>query len=222
MSWWTRPAARSAGSRSAPSSARSAAPSLIRWFGSRYVGTTLALLGVAATALIGFLLVGTANPAESNVLVFSFLAGVSFNGMQAFMYAVAAHSYPTEIRGSAVGLAQTVSRIGAVMSPIIASGYLAMQPLPGENLFFWFVAGCAFITALSFFLIPSHIPRQDPPEAARSPATQSSLSEGLRASESCLSARRIGTRLIASRRAGKLPSRRLRPTSVTVGPECHS
>jgi AAHS family 4-hydroxybenzoate transporter-like MFS transporter len=132
---------------------------LIRWAGSRYVGSGLALLGVGATAVIGLLLVGTASPTASNVLVMSFLAGVSFNGMQAFMYAVAAHSYPTEIRGSAVGLAQTVSRIGAVLSPIIASGYLAMDPLPGVNLFFWFVAGCAFITTVSFFLIPSHIPR---------------------------------------------------------------
>jgi hypothetical protein len=40
------------------------------------------------------------------------------------------------------------------------------------NLFFWFVAGCAFITALSFFLIPSHIPKQDPPEPIRAPVTQ--------------------------------------------------
>jgi MFS transporter, AAHS family, 4-hydroxybenzoate transporter len=134
---------------------------MIRWFGSRYVGTGLALLGVLATALIGFMLVGTESPTASNVLVLSFLAGVSFNGMQAFMYAVAAHSYPTEIRGSAVGLAQTVSRIGAVLSPIVASGYLAMTPLPGVNLFFWFAAGCALITAVSFFLIPSHIPRNE-------------------------------------------------------------
>jgi MFS family permease len=99
------------------------------------------------------------NPTETNVLVFSFLAGVSFNGMQAFMYAVAAHSYPTELRGSAVGLAQTVSRIGAVMSPIVASYYLAMKPDPGVNQFFWFAAACALITVLSFFLIPSHIPK---------------------------------------------------------------
>ena len=147
---------------------------MIRWFGSRYVGTILALLGVGATALIGFLLVGTANPAESNVLVMSFLAGVSFNGMQAFMYAVAAHSYPTEIRGSAVGMAQTVSRIGAVLSPLVASGYLAMTPLPGVNLFFWFVAGCALITTLSFFLIPSHIPRQPPSEPVRAAVAQKS------------------------------------------------
>jgi AAHS family benzoate transporter-like MFS transporter len=93
------------------------------------------------------------------VLLLSFIVGMSINGMQAFMYAVSAHSYPTEIRGSAVGLAQTVSRVGAVMSPIVASAYLSMQPLPGVNLFFWFVAGCALITTLSFFLIPSHIPR---------------------------------------------------------------
>jgi AAHS family 4-hydroxybenzoate transporter-like MFS transporter len=133
---------------------------LIRWFGSRYVGSALALLGVVATAMFGFLLMGTDTAAASNVEVLGFLAGVSFNGMQAFMYAVAAHSYPTEIRGSAVGLAQTVSRIGAVLSPVVAQYYFAMKPLPGVDLFFWFAAACAFITVVSFFLIPSHIPRQ--------------------------------------------------------------
>jgi MFS transporter, AAHS family, 4-hydroxybenzoate transporter len=132
---------------------------LIRWFGSRYVGSTLAFVGVVATALIGVLLVGTRSPDVMNVLVLSFIVGMSINGMQAFMYAVSAHSYPTEIRGSAVGMAQTVSRIGAVMSPIIASAYLGMVPLPGVNLFFWFVAACALVTTLAFFMIPSHIPR---------------------------------------------------------------
>ena len=44
------------------------------------------------------------------------------------------------------------------MSPLVASAYLGMTPLPGVELFFYFVAGCAFITTLSFFLIPSHIP----------------------------------------------------------------
>ena len=132
---------------------------MIRWLGSRYVGTGLALLGVGATAVIGLMLVASGGASDSNVLLFSFLAGISFNGMQAFMYAVAAHSYPTELRGSALGLAQTVSRVGAVMSPIVASGYLAMTPRPTVDLFFWFVAACAFITTISFFLIPSHIPK---------------------------------------------------------------
>jgi AAHS family 4-hydroxybenzoate transporter-like MFS transporter len=132
---------------------------LIRWFGSRWVGAALAMLGVAGTAAIGMILVGASSPAASSVLVCAFLVGMSINGMQAFMYAVSAHSYPTEIRGSAVGLAQTVSRIGAVLSPIVAKYYLSMDPLPTVNLFFWFIAACAFITTVSFFLIPSHIPK---------------------------------------------------------------
>ncbi|MBK7117327.1 MAG: MFS transporter [Proteobacteria bacterium] len=130
----------------------------IRWFGSRWVGTLLAFLGVAATFLIGAVTAATTNPTDDTILVLAFTVGMSINGMQAFMYAVSAHSYPTEIRGSAVGMAQTVSRIGAVMSPMVASYYFGLQPTPTVNLFFWFVAGCAFITTLSFFLIPSHIP----------------------------------------------------------------
>jgi len=133
---------------------------LIRWFGSRWVGTLLALLGVLATAWIGLLVAGGAAPSSGNIIAAGFLAGVSFNGMQAFMYAVAAHSYPTEIRGSALGLAQTVSRAGALLSPWVAQQYLGMSPQPGANLFFWFVAATALITAVSFFLIPSHIPKQ--------------------------------------------------------------
>jgi AAHS family 4-hydroxybenzoate transporter-like MFS transporter len=130
----------------------------IRWFGSRWVGSLLAFLGVAGTFMIGAVTAATANPTDATVQVLAFTVGMSINGMQAFMYAVSAHSYPTEIRGSAVGMAQTVSRVGAVLSPMVASYYFGLSPTPGVNLFFWFVAGCAFITTLSFFLIPSHIP----------------------------------------------------------------
>jgi MFS transporter, AAHS family, 4-hydroxybenzoate transporter len=131
---------------------------LIRWFGSRWVGTLLAMLGVVATAMIGFLLVGGVKPEPGTLIFAAFLAGCSINGMQAFMYAVSAHSYPTEIRGSAVGMAQTVSRVGALLSPWVAQEYLKMTPMPGADKFFWFVAATAFVTAISFFVIPTHIP----------------------------------------------------------------
>ena len=121
------------------------------------MGSALAFVGVLATATIGVYLIGTGSPTPLSIVTASFIAGASINGMQAFMYAVSAHSYPTDIRGSAVGMAQTISRIGAVASPLVASAYLAMKPLPDVNLFFWFVAGCAFVTTVSFFLIPSHI-----------------------------------------------------------------
>ena len=84
--------------------------------------------------------------------------GVSVNGMQAFLYAVSAHSYPTEVRGSAVGMAQTVSRIGAVISPLAAGWYFSMQPMPPVATFFLCMAGVIVITVVSFWLIPSQIP----------------------------------------------------------------
>lgn len=129
----------------------------IGWFGSRWVGSGLAFIGAAATGFIAVTLLGEAT-STFQLLTLCLLAGASVNGMQAFMYAVAAHSYPTEIRGSAVGMAQTFSRVGAVLSPSVASFYFAMQPTPHVSTFFWFVAGCALVTTLSFYLIPSHIP----------------------------------------------------------------
>jgi len=131
---------------------------MIGWYGSKWVGTTLAFMGAVATMLIGTILVA-GNPTSFQLLALCLLAGASVNGMQAFMYAVSAHSYPTEIRGSAVGMAQTFSRIGAVLSPTAASYYFAMQPTPPVNNFFLFVAGVMLVTVLSFLLIPSHIPR---------------------------------------------------------------
>ncbi|RYZ67353.1 MAG: MFS transporter, partial [Proteobacteria bacterium] len=153
---------------------------LIRYFGSRYVGAALAFLGVAGTFLIGVLATAAAAPADFNVKALAFVVGMSINGMQAFMYAVSAHSYPTGIRGSAVGLAQTISRIGAVLSPIVAGSYLAMDPMPGVNLFFWFVAGCALITTISFFLIPSHIPSSRSHDTGGGELEVQGLKEGAR------------------------------------------
>jgi AAHS family 4-hydroxybenzoate transporter-like MFS transporter len=135
---------------------------LVGWFGSRYTGTALAALGGVASALIGLSLLG-GNVSTMQILVLCALAGASVNGMQAFLYAVSAHSYPTEVRGSAVGMAQTVSRIGAVVSPTVAAYYFSMDPMPAVGSFFLFMAGVIVITVISFALIPSHIPRNPRP-----------------------------------------------------------
>lgn len=131
---------------------------MIGWFGSRYVGTALAALGGIATAAMAALLMSD-NASTTNLLILCLLAGASINGMQAFMYAVSAHSYPTEIRASAVGMAQTFSRIGAVASPSAASFYFAMEPTPPVSAFLFFIAAVIILTVTSFFLIPSHIPK---------------------------------------------------------------
>jgi len=131
---------------------------LIGWFGSKYTGTVLAALGGVASGLIGVALLAD-EVSTFQLFLFCMLAGASVNGMQAFLYAVSAHSYPTEVRASAVGMAQTISRIGAVVSPMFAGYYFSMEPMPSVSAFFWFMAGVIVITVISFFLIPSHIPR---------------------------------------------------------------
>lgn len=130
---------------------------LIAWFGSRWVGSGIALLGAIGTAMIGLIAV-KAGASTAEMLLFCLIAGACINGMQAFMYAVAAHSYPTEIRGSAVGIAQTFSRIGGVLSPSAATFYFNMQSKPPVDSFFLFVAAVGLLTTISFFLIPTPIP----------------------------------------------------------------
>ncbi len=58
--------------------------------------------------------------------------------------------------------------------------YLRIDPLPGVNLFFWFVAACAFITTLSFFLIPSHIPSSRTHDTGGGELEVQGLKEGAR------------------------------------------
>jgi AAHS family 4-hydroxybenzoate transporter-like MFS transporter len=129
---------------------------LIGFFGSRLTGTGLAALGAVGSALVAMVLMG-GNASAAMIFTLFLLAGASVNGMQAFMYAVSAHSYPTEVRGSAVGVAQSVSRLGAVLAPTAAGIYFGMNTPPFT--FFLFMAGVICLTVLSFFLIPTHIPR---------------------------------------------------------------
>lgn len=129
----------------------------INWFGSKYVGTILAAIGGIATAGLALLLM-TESVVNFQLITLCLIVGASINGMQAFLYAVSAHSYPTEIRASAVGMAQTFSRIGAVASPWAATLYFNMDPAPPVSMFLFFIAGVIVLTVTSFFLIPTHIP----------------------------------------------------------------
>ena len=55
-------------------------------------------------------------------------------------------------------LAQTFSRIGGVASASAAPVYFAMQPTPGIDRFFGFIAICVLVVILSFAFIPKQIP----------------------------------------------------------------
>ena len=141
---------------------------LMGLWGSRGVGTAAAFIGAAATAAIGLLLVqGGHSPLA--LLASCFIGGAMVNGMQSYLYAVSAHSYPTEIRGAAIGVAQAFSRIGGLLSATVPQVYFKMAPVPPIDRFFWFVAGCAMVTTVSYFLIAPHIPATGKPTALVAP-----------------------------------------------------
>ena len=63
-----------------------------------------------------------------------------------------------DVRGAAIGVAQAFSRFGGLLSATVPQVYFKMTPVPPIDRFFWFVAVCALVTTVSYFLIPSHIP----------------------------------------------------------------
>jgi MFS transporter, AAHS family, 4-hydroxybenzoate transporter len=130
---------------------------LIGLFGSRWVGTILALLGGIATVIIGQLLLAGSDVATTQLLALCVLAGAAVNGMHAFLYAVGANAYPAGVRAAAIGTAQTFSRVGGVASASAPAIYFAMSPTPPIDQFFWFVAGCVLVVVASFALIPIQI-----------------------------------------------------------------
>lgn len=131
---------------------------LIGIIGSRIVGASLALVGAIATAIIGTLLVAhSGSVAGTQLLFFIWIAGMAINGMQCFLYTVGAHSYPTYIRASGVGCAQTVSRIGGVFSSVVGGAYFAIEPLPPVSYFFYVVAAAILVVMVSYFSMRTHI-----------------------------------------------------------------
>jgi AAHS family 4-hydroxybenzoate transporter-like MFS transporter len=134
--------------------------SAISFLGSRGVGTGFAIVGAAAAVSIGLALAGAIPGGVSiaSVLALLTIAGASLNGMQGFLYAVGANSYPAQIRGSGVGSASAVARVGGVLSSVVGSAFFAWGLSVGQ--FFYIVAAIILITVVSFFSLRSHIPRR--------------------------------------------------------------
>jgi len=130
---------------------------LIARYGSRPIGTSIAATGSVGAILVGVALIVSGHGSAAMVLAPIALAGACLNGMQNFLYAVAAHAYPTDIRASGVGCASAVARVGGVLSSAVGSSYFAFG-LPVAQ-FFYILAVFIAATAACFFCIPRHIPR---------------------------------------------------------------
>jgi AAHS family 4-hydroxybenzoate transporter-like MFS transporter len=123
------------------------------------IGSRLTLMGMSATAVASAILMAAmplGPPMTPRLIAMFALTGGLLNAVQTTMYALAAHVYPTAIRGTGVGTAVAVGRIGNV-----AASYVGAFALDngGARAFFGTLAGAMAIVLGSLALVRHHIER---------------------------------------------------------------
>jgi MFS transporter, AAHS family, 4-hydroxybenzoate transporter len=123
------------------------------------LGSRITLMGMSAIAVASALAMTAmplAPPMSAALVAMFALTGGLLNAVQTTMYAVAAHVYPTDIRGTGVGTAVAVGRIGNVVASYVGAFALDRG---GPPAFFgaWALAMAVVFAALA--LVRRHIPR---------------------------------------------------------------
>lgn len=120
--------------------ARGNKPTVLIWFGTAAV--FLALLSIKM---------------ESTVLVYAavLLAGVFVFSAQVLVYAFVGHLYPPEIRGTALGMAAGVGRVGAIVGPSLG-GALVSAGIAYPWGFYAFT-GAALVAVVALATVPAHV-----------------------------------------------------------------
>ncbi|PVX70841.1 3-(3-hydroxy-phenyl)propionate transporter MhpT [Paraburkholderia unamae] len=93
-------------------------------FGRR--GTVIGMyVGIVAALAV----LASASGANSTA-VGGLLCGFFIVGGQSVLYALAGHAYPTEVRGTGVGAAVAVGRLGSILGPLVAGQLFALGQSP--------------------------------------------------------------------------------------------
>jgi MFS transporter, AAHS family, 4-hydroxybenzoate transporter len=130
-------------------------------------GSKPSMLAMSAGAIVGALVmrsmpISATSPTLPIIGLLAIIGGF-INAAQVTMYALAAHIYPSTVRATGVGVATSVGRIGAILSPYAATSVL----LAGNQSFFTLVAASMLAVFLSLALIKRHIPGTVGNRAAR-------------------------------------------------------
>jgi AAHS family 4-hydroxybenzoate transporter-like MFS transporter len=124
-------------------------------FGSRWP-QILCALGATASALA----LEWAGLGNTGVMVFWLgLHGLFVNAVQSTLYAVAAHTYPTNIRATGTATAIGFGRLGAVLSSFVGAAVISAA---GPNSYLSVLAVAMLGTALFLALLRHHIPASGP------------------------------------------------------------
>ncbi len=127
---------------------------VIQRFGSRPT-----LLGMTGLALMAALMMAALPPhrdAFFRTMMLFAVTGALMNAVQSTMYALAAHVFPTSIRGTGVGTTVAIGRIGNVLASYVGSWALAAG-VPPRIVVTWAVARASVFASLARFR--RHIPR---------------------------------------------------------------
>jgi MFS family permease len=122
------------------SDARGNKPTVLLWFGLAAV--FLALLSIRI---------------ESSALVYAavLLSGIFVFSAQVLVYAFVGHLYPPEIRGTALGAAAGIGRVGAIIGPFLG-GALVTAGIAYPWGFYAFAAA-ALLAVLALVTVPAHV-----------------------------------------------------------------
>jgi AAHS family 4-hydroxybenzoate transporter-like MFS transporter len=123
------------------------------------LGSRVTMLGLSAIAIASAFIVAAMpiNPGGASTLLVMFvLLGGSLNAVQTTMYALAANVYPTHIRGTGIGTAVAVGRIGNVLASY--TGNFALD-LGGPPAYFSTFGIGMVIVFMSLAVIRRHIDR---------------------------------------------------------------
>jgi MFS transporter, AAHS family, benzoate transport protein len=119
-------------------------PTVLLWFG-----------------LAAFFLAVLSIKMDSTVLVYAAvtLAGIFVFSAQVLVYAFVGHLYPPEIRGTALGMAAGVGRVGAIVGPTIGGALLTAGIAYPWGFYAFAVAALLAVLALS--TVPAHMQPED-------------------------------------------------------------
>jgi len=115
---------------------------------------TMAGIAVAGALGLTALRIAPASGALGIVVLLGITGGM-INAVQANMFALAAHVYPTDVRATGVGTTIAVGRLGGVVSPY--AGAWALEA-GGGRAFFATIAAVMTLVSIALMLVGRHIP----------------------------------------------------------------
>jgi len=127
---------------------------LIQRFGSRAALLTMTALSVASALIMAAMTLDPRAP-FATMTMFA-VTGALLNAVQTTMYALAAHVFPTAIRGTGVGTTVAVGRMGNVLASYVGSWALSAG---GSRLYFSTWAAAMTLVFVCLALVRRHIPR---------------------------------------------------------------